>query len=87
MIFITKHTFNSFCLKPKRVSLIINVVYERTDSLILISCQCTYSGEIKFRLRKYSTNAAAINVIAMVIIRNIQATRCFYAINTAQMLI
>lgn len=71
-----KTHINSFCLRPRIVSLIISVVYEQTDSLILISCRCTYSGksEIKYGLRKYSINAAAINVIAMPIIRNTKNT-------------
>lgn len=77
-----KTHINSFCLRPRVVSLTISVVYEHTDSLILISCWSTYTGEIKFGLRKYSINAAAINVIAMTIIRNIQSTLCFYTINT-----
>lgn len=83
-----KTHINSFCLKPKGVSLIISVVYEHSDSLILISCQCTYSGriKIKFGLRKCSTNAAAISVTAMRITRNVQTTQCFYTTNTVNML-
>lgn len=67
---------NSFCLRPRVVSLTISVAYEHTDTLILISCWSIYSdkNEIKFGLRKYFINATAINVIAMAIMRNTQNT-------------
>lgn len=89
MIFITKTRTYSFCLKPKSVSAIISIIYEPTDLLILISSQYIYCGRSKTNsgLREHSINAAAISVIAVVIIRNIQTMWCLYAINTAQTLV
>lgn len=85
MIFITKTRTYSFCLKPKSVSAIISIIYEPTDLLILISSQYIYCGRSK--TNSGLINAAAISVIAVVIIRNIQTMWCLYAINTAQMLV